>query len=275
MKGMKRATVDGLELAYELQGAGEPVVLIHWGVGVAWAEPLLRSPRSPTATACSITTAPASAAAAGSTAPITIADHAGHCQALMRRLGIERAHVVGHSSSAVIALQLALDFPSAVQTLVLMEAARPTPQTAVQSAFVLETVEPAVQRYRAGDKAGAVGHVLPGRLRAGLPASARQGAAGRVRASSRRRGCVLHPGAAGSPAVVVHAGRRRPHHPARAGRPRGAFGSHLPRAAGAAALLAPERRALRRPCRDAPASSPRTQGRSPRAWQRSSRELPR
>jgi pimeloyl-ACP methyl ester carboxylesterase len=74
----------------------------------------------------------------------------------MRHLGIERAHVVGHSSSAVIALQLALDAPDAVQTLVSMEAARPVPPTETQAAFVREFVEPAVGRYRAGDKAGAV-----------------------------------------------------------------------------------------------------------------------
>ena len=41
MKRMERAEIDGVELEYELRGAGEPVVLIHWGVGSAWAEPLL------------------------------------------------------------------------------------------------------------------------------------------------------------------------------------------------------------------------------------------
>jgi hypothetical protein len=30
--GMDRATVEGIELHYELRGSGEPVVLIHWGV---------------------------------------------------------------------------------------------------------------------------------------------------------------------------------------------------------------------------------------------------
>ena len=29
--GMDRATVEGIELQYELRGSGEPVVLIHWG----------------------------------------------------------------------------------------------------------------------------------------------------------------------------------------------------------------------------------------------------
>ena len=36
--------IDGVELEYELRGAGEPIVLIHWGVGVVWAEPLLDEP---------------------------------------------------------------------------------------------------------------------------------------------------------------------------------------------------------------------------------------
>jgi hypothetical protein len=41
---MERAAVDGLALEYELRGRGEPVVLIHWGVSAAWAEPLLDQP---------------------------------------------------------------------------------------------------------------------------------------------------------------------------------------------------------------------------------------
>jgi pimeloyl-ACP methyl ester carboxylesterase len=81
---------------------------------------------------------------------------AAHCALLMRHLGIERAHVVGHSSSAVIALQLALDFPDAVHMLALMKPARPVPPTEEQAAFVRDFVAPAMQRYRAGDKAGAV-----------------------------------------------------------------------------------------------------------------------
>ena len=45
--------------------------------------------------------------------PVTMADHARHCRLLMRELEIERAHVVGHSSSVAVALQLALDAPDA------------------------------------------------------------------------------------------------------------------------------------------------------------------
>ena len=91
-----------------------------------------------------------------------MADHAEHCRLLMRQLGIERAHIVGHSSSVAIALQLALDAPDAVHTVVSMDAARPVPPTETQAAFVREFVEPAVERYRAGDKEGAVDTFLGG-----------------------------------------------------------------------------------------------------------------
>ena len=41
-----RISVNGTELEYQLRGtgAGEPVVLIHWGVAATWAEPLLDQP---------------------------------------------------------------------------------------------------------------------------------------------------------------------------------------------------------------------------------------
>jgi pimeloyl-ACP methyl ester carboxylesterase len=87
---------------------------------------------------------------------VSIGDHARHCALLMRRLGVERAHIVGHSSSAVIALQLALDFPDAVHTLALMEPARPFPPTEEAAEFARDVVGPAVQLYRAGDRVGAV-----------------------------------------------------------------------------------------------------------------------
>ena len=116
---------------------------------------------------------------------LSLAEHAAHCARLMRHLGIERAHLVGHSSSADIALQLALDYPDAVQTLALMEPARPVPPTDVQAQFVREFVAPAMQRYRASDTAAAVdtfargvfGPDYRGRLERGLPGAFEQAVA--------------------------------------------------------------------------------------------------
>jgi pimeloyl-ACP methyl ester carboxylesterase len=153
---MERATVDGLELEYELRGSGEPVVLIHWGLCAAWAEPLMDEPALADRYRLLRYHRAGFAGSAGIQGPISMAEHAAHCARLLRHLGIERAHVAGHSSSAVIALQLALDFPDAVQTLALMEPARPVPQTEEQAEFARDFVAPALQRYGAGDKAGAV-----------------------------------------------------------------------------------------------------------------------
>ena len=151
---MECATVDGVDLEYEIRGSGEPVVLIHWGVSATWAEPLVRQP----ALADHYRLLWYHRAGFGGSSkvetPITFADHAEHCQLLMRDLGIDRAHIVGHSSSAVLALQLALDFPEAVQSVVSMEAARPVPPTELQAAFVRTFVVPAIACYRAGDPAG-------------------------------------------------------------------------------------------------------------------------
>jgi len=85
-----------------------------------------------------------------------MATHAPHCHLLMRELGITRAHIVGHSSSVSVALQLALDAPYAVHTRTLMEPARPAPPTDTQQRFGKDVAQPVVQRYRAGDPAGAV-----------------------------------------------------------------------------------------------------------------------
>jgi pimeloyl-ACP methyl ester carboxylesterase len=153
---MERAAIDGVELEYELRGAGDPVVLIHWGVSATWAEPLVEQPAL--AERHLLLTYHRAGYGGSSTieGPISIARHAEHCRSLMRRLGIEQAHVVGHSSSAVVALQMALDFPDAVRTVALMEPARPAVDTETQAVFLRDTVEPAVERYRAGDKPGAV-----------------------------------------------------------------------------------------------------------------------
>jgi pimeloyl-ACP methyl ester carboxylesterase len=96
---LDRAALEGLELEYELRGAGEPVVLIHPGHFAEWCTPLLAEPAltdwyrvlSYHRIGCA-----GSSPLAG---PVSFAQQAAHCRALMRHLGIERAHVVGHSSA--------------------------------------------------------------------------------------------------------------------------------------------------------------------------------
>jgi pimeloyl-ACP methyl ester carboxylesterase len=54
-----------------------------------------------------------------------VLDHARHRAEALRSLSIERAHVVGHSSGASVALQMAVTHPALVRSLVLIEPARP------------------------------------------------------------------------------------------------------------------------------------------------------
>jgi pimeloyl-ACP methyl ester carboxylesterase len=162
MSEMERVEVDGLELEYELRGSGDPVVLIHWGVSATWAEPLLEEPSLAGRYRLLSYHRGGFGGSGPIEGPVSMADHAEHCRLLMGHLGIERAHIVGHSSSVAIALQLAIDAPDAVQTVVSMDAARPVPPTETQAAFVREFVEPAVRRYRGGDMEGAVDTFLRG-----------------------------------------------------------------------------------------------------------------
>lgn len=149
---MQRATVDDLTLEYVEHGAGEPVVLIHAGLCADWFMPLLDEP----ALAGFRLIAYHRAGYAGSSrpwGPISIVDHARHCRGLLQRLAVESAHLVGHSSSADIALQLALDAPGAVRSLTLLEPALLTVPS--RAAWGRAVAQPALERYRAGDRAAA------------------------------------------------------------------------------------------------------------------------
>ncbi len=162
MKPMARAALDGIELEYEVRGAGEPVVLVHAGVLAEWFKPLLQE-RALTDQYHVVSYHRLGYAGSSRVAdPVSIGQQAAHCRALMGSLGIERAHVVGHSLGANIALQLALDAPDVVHSLALLEQARPMMPTAASSEFARAVLGPALEHYRSGDKAGAVDTFMRG-----------------------------------------------------------------------------------------------------------------
>jgi pimeloyl-ACP methyl ester carboxylesterase len=156
---MDRALLEDIELEYEFRGAGEPVVLIHPGHFADWFTPLLAEPALTEHYRVLWYHRVGSAGSSHIAVPVSLAQHAAHCRALMRHLGIARAHVVGHSSSGNVALQLALDAPDAVHSLAVLEPALMSVPSAQTSRAFVGT---AMQLYRAGDKAGAVDTFLRG-----------------------------------------------------------------------------------------------------------------
>jgi pimeloyl-ACP methyl ester carboxylesterase len=156
---MARAALEGLELEYEVRGAGEPVVLVHGGVFPDFSTPLREEPALTSRYRVVSYHRIGCAGSSRVAGPVGVAQEAQHCRSLMRHLGIERAHVVGHSNGGILALQLALDAPDAVHSLVLQEPAlMAVPSARTARAFVAT----AVQRYTAGDRAGAIDTFLQG-----------------------------------------------------------------------------------------------------------------
>jgi pimeloyl-ACP methyl ester carboxylesterase len=84
--------------------------------------------------------------------PVGVAGHAADAAALLDHLGVPRAHIAGHSTGAVIAAQLAVDDPTIVQTLVLLE---PFVLAVPSGEAVLQRAGPAFEAYGNGDHEGA------------------------------------------------------------------------------------------------------------------------
>jgi pimeloyl-ACP methyl ester carboxylesterase len=115
-------TLAGME--YDERGAGEVVCLVHAGVFGAWFAPLFERPELDGFRVIR----PLRPGYGGSPAAVgaSLAYHAHRCGELLHGLGVERAHWVGHSSSCCIGLQLALDDPRLVASLILFEPAKPS-----------------------------------------------------------------------------------------------------------------------------------------------------
>jgi pimeloyl-ACP methyl ester carboxylesterase len=86
--------------------------------------------------------------------PVSIEQQSADCLAIVRQLGIERAHFVGQSYGGAIILQVALDAPEAVHTLALLEPALPAVMfNSAEFGALSAQVGPL---YESGDRAAAV-----------------------------------------------------------------------------------------------------------------------
>jgi pimeloyl-ACP methyl ester carboxylesterase len=151
---MEQAKVNGVELAYEVVGSGEAVLLIH-GAHVADAlRPLVAEPALERfgriryhRRGLGESTRPVG------TRPTSVAAQAEDAAGLLDHVGVDRAHVVGHSLGGAIALELAARHPTRVASLVLLE---PGPLATPAAAAFAQALAELIERYQAGDAEGAV-----------------------------------------------------------------------------------------------------------------------
>jgi pimeloyl-ACP methyl ester carboxylesterase len=120
---MSRAVLNGLTLAYECVGAGDPIVLIHGALIADAFRPLLAETALTSEHRLLTYQRRGYADSTHTDGVTTVAQHARDCRALLQHLGSGRAHVVGHSYGGAVALQLALDFPELIASVALLEPA--------------------------------------------------------------------------------------------------------------------------------------------------------
>ncbi len=145
---MQRATVNGVELEYEITGEGEPVLLISMGPITDCFLPFASQRVLTDKYRLIMYHQRGQAGSTHSAWPVTFAQHAADAGELLNFLGVRSAHVVGHSTGAAIGLQLALERPAVAHSLVLLE----PPLPALPSAETFfDKAGPAVAAYELGN----------------------------------------------------------------------------------------------------------------------------
>jgi len=158
---MQTTTVNQTTLAYERRGEGEPVLLLHPGFVANAFAPLMLEPALAEYQLIAYQRR-GYGASAPIQAPFGIDQHAADCLALMDDLNITRAHLVGHSFGANVALEVARIAPGRVPTLALLEPPLPWAMQPESLAVMLGAIGSAMNLFMAGDVAGAVDAWLNG-----------------------------------------------------------------------------------------------------------------
>jgi pimeloyl-ACP methyl ester carboxylesterase len=183
---MERARTDGAELEYEVSGRGEPAVFIHGAFIADTFRPLLAEPSLAGRYRLILYHRRGYAGSSRASGPVSVARQAADCRALLRHVGVKRAHVVGHSYGGIVALQLALDVPGVAHSLALLE---PGLMVGASAQDYRESLARGVERS-GSRRGGRRGRVSAGAV-AGVPCHPRGCAAGSLRSGSGRRGDLV------------------------------------------------------------------------------------
>ena len=148
---MNSVKVNGIELEVEVRGSGEPVLLIDMLIADCFV-PLLTEPSLAGRYQLIRYHKRGWVGSTHTPPPVSIRNHAADAAALLDHLGVQRAHIAGHSTGASIAAQVALDYAEKVHTLVLLE---PTLVSLPLGQAFLRSAVPVFEAYGSGDHSGA------------------------------------------------------------------------------------------------------------------------
>jgi pimeloyl-ACP methyl ester carboxylesterase len=148
---VEHLNVDNAMIEYEVHGTGEPVLLIHVGIlADGLGRPLLAEPELASRYRLIHYHRRGYMGSVADSEPPTVARQAADAVALLRHVGVKTAHIVGHSIGGTIALQLAVDAPELVHSLVLLEPSIPIGRNGQERLDQL--FGPVAEAYRSGDK---------------------------------------------------------------------------------------------------------------------------
>ena len=156
---MRQTKINGFELAYEITGDGEPVLLVHGALIADALAPLSSHPSlEPFQLIRYHRRGMGESGRRSNDRATNIAEQVGDALGLLEHLGVAGAHVVGHSGGGAIALELAARHPDRVRSLALLEPALLTESAPDFMAWLA----PVVELYEAGDADAAVKGFLAG-----------------------------------------------------------------------------------------------------------------
>ena len=176
---MHELRIDNRRVAFHDSGTGDPVLLLHPGFVAEAMVPLIGRP----ALAGYRLVAPHRRGYAGSdpaAGPAGMAELAGDVVDLLDALDIPRAHLVGHSFGACVALEVARRTPERVGRLALLEPPLGFALSEAALAVLLATAGAAMPRFASGDHAGAVATWLDGAFGPGWQAALERALPGAV-----------------------------------------------------------------------------------------------
>jgi len=152
---MEQVTVSGTQIAYKEAGSGDAVLLISPGPFRDGFNALTTLPQL--TTSFRLITYRQRFFNRSTREPVRIVQHARDAAELLSHLGIDRAHIVGHSTGACVAMQLAHDRPDLVATLTLLE---PTLMSVPSAPMFLKKLDTAFGAYQFGDYETAIARFM-------------------------------------------------------------------------------------------------------------------